>query len=293
MNLRDKLSTNRFVITLEVDPPRGSGMKHSLSEVGPLIPYLDAINVAACPVAKLRMDPVAYAVLLKREYDIETIQHITMRDMTLLGLQSYLLGASALGLDNFLVMTGDAPKHSNIPDTKGVFQGNSMLLMQVMQKMNQGEHTGNGKLNKKNRFYFGATANPTAINQPNEVKKMQKKIDHGASFFQTQPLFMKSTLDDFLMASAEVKTPILISTMLLKNYESSLNLNQTVPGLFVPSETLSRLKQNNNQEEAMRVVIDFLKLCKDRIQGLHLFPMNNYGAMRELLQEISHIRESR
>jgi len=268
-------------------------MKHSLSEVGPLIPYLDAINVAACPVAKLRMDPVAYAVLLKREYDIETIQHITMRDMTLLGLQSYLLGASALGLDNFLVMTGDAPKHSNIPDTKGVFQGNSMLLMQVMQKMNQGEHTGNGKLNKKNRFYFGATANPTAINQPNEVKKMQKKIDHGASFFQTQPLFMKSTLDDFLMASAEVKTPILISTMLLKNYESSLNLNQTVPGLFVPSETLSRLKQNNNQEEAMRVVIDFLKLCKDRIQGLHLFPMNNYGAMRELLQEISHIRESR
>lgn len=290
MLFREKLNQKAFTLTLEIDPPRGSGIKKILKEIEPLIPHVDALNIACCPVAKLRMDPMAFGAIVAREFGVETILHITMRDMSLLGLQSWLIGCDALNLSNFLVMTGDAPKHSNIPETKGVFQGNSMVLMKIMQKMNQGLHSGGGKLNKKSRLYFGATANPTAINLINEAKKMQKKVDAGASFFQTQPVFQMRTVREYLKVTAEVTAPSIIGTMLLKDYESSLWLNQNVPGLFVPSEILARLKKNNHQDEALQVVTDFLKDGLSELGGLHLFPMNNYGAMRELLAELKTLK---
>ncbi len=290
MLFREKLNQKAFTLTLEIDPPRGSGVKKILKEIEPLIPHVDALNIACCPVAKLRMDPMAFGAIVAREFGVETILHITMRDMSLLGLQSWLIGCEALNLSNFLVMTGDAPKHSNIPETKGVFQGNSMVLMKIMKKMNQGLHSGGGKLNKKSRLYFGATANPTAINLINEAKKMQKKVDAGASFFQTQPVFQMRTVREYLKVTEEVTAPSIIGTMLLKDYESSLWLNQNVPGLFVPSEILARLKKNNHQDEALQVVTDFLRDGLNELGGLHLFPMNNYGAMRELLAELKTLK---
>jgi len=176
MNFRSRLEQKQFMITLEVDPPKGPGIKKIMSQLEPLIPLVDAINIAACPVAQLRMDALSFACLINRHFDIEVILHITMRDMSLLGLQSQLLGASALGYHNFLVMTGDAAKHSDIEGTKGVFQANSLTLLKLMGQMNLGLNSSNRKMNKKTRFYSGATANPSAINLPNEIKKMQRKF---------------------------------------------------------------------------------------------------------------------
>ena len=142
--------------------------------------------------------------------------HITMRDMSLLGLQSQLLGASALGYHNFLVMTGDAAKHSDIEGTKGVFQANSLALLKLMKQMNLGFNSSNKKMNKRTRFYSGATANPSAINLPNEIKKMQRKIDAGAEFFQTQPLFIRRNVEIFAQHSEHLSKPVILGTMLLK-----------------------------------------------------------------------------
>ncbi|MEE2923804.1 MAG: methylenetetrahydrofolate reductase [bacterium] len=288
MNFRSKLEQKQFMITLEVDPPKGPGIKKIMSQLEPLIPLVDAINIAACPVAQLRMDALAFACLLNRHFDIEVILHITMRDMSLLGLQSQLLGASALGYQNFLVMTGDAAKHSDIEGTKGVFQANSLALLKLMKQMNLGFNSSNKKMNKKTRFYSGATANPSAINLPNEVKKMQRKIDAGAEFFQTQPLFIRRNVEIFAQHSEHLDKPVILGTMLLKNYDSTLRLNSKVPGLFVPAPVLERMKKNNNQEEALKIAYEFWSSCKDLLGGIHLFPMHNYEAMTELLTDIKN-----
>ena len=286
MNFRHRLEQNQFTITLEVDPPKGPGIKKIMSQLEPLIPLVDAINIAACPVAQLRMDPLAFACILNRHFDIEVILHITMRDMSLLGLQSHLLGASALGYQNFLVMTGDAAKHSDIEGTKGVFQANSLALLKLMEQMNKGLNSAHKKMNKKTRFYSGATANPSAINLPNEIKKMQRKIDAGAQFFQTQPLFIRRNLEIFAQHSQEVSKPVILGTMLLKNYDSTLRLNSRVPGLFVPAPILERMKKNDTQEEALKIAYEFWSSCRELLGGIHLFPMHNYEAMLELLTDI-------
>lgn len=286
MKFRDKLAQKQFTLTLEVDPPKGTGIKKTMARLAPLVPYLDAINVAACPVAQLRMDALAFATLMNREYDIEVIIHLTMRDFSLLGLQSYLLGASALGYHNILAMTGDAAKHSDVEGTKGVFQANSQVLLRLMRTMNKGFSSSGKKMNKKTKFFPGATANPSAVNLVNEVKKMNKKIEAGAEFFQTQPMFRSKTVEVFREYARELPKPILMGTMLLKNYDSSLWLNAKVPGLFVPAEVLDRMKRKDNQDEGISVAKDFVQETLSSLDGLHLFPMNNYEAMLELVQDI-------
>lgn len=291
--LSKQINEKEFLLTLEVDPPKGPGVKKILSQIEPLIEHIDAINVACCPVAKLRMDPLAFAVILKQRFDIEVIIHLTMRDMSLLGLQSYLIGASALGIHNVLAMTGDTARHSDVSKTKGVFQANSLSLLNIMNKMNNRFNLDDKKLNKKSKFFAGATANPSAINLTNEVKKINKKIDAGAQFFQTQPLFLDKNLDIFLKYSeGQITKPILMGTMLLKSYESSLWLNEKVPSLFVPSEVLKSFKVEDTQENGLKLASEFCKNAMPKVDGLHLFPMNNYEALLELVQEVRSYQKS-
>ncbi|MCJ8346782.1 methylenetetrahydrofolate reductase [bacterium] len=286
-SLKEQLHQNKFLLTLEIDPPKGPGVKKMLSQIEPLIEHIDAINIAACPVAKLRMDPLAFAVILKQKFDVEVIIHLTMRDMSLLGIQSYLIGASALGIHNILAMTGDTARHSDVSKTKGVFQANSLTLLKIMEQMNVRLNLDGKKLNKKSKFFAGSTANPSAINLVNEVKKINRKIDAGAQFFQTQPLFLDKNLDVFIKyCNNHVSKPILMGTMLLKSYESSLWLNENVPSLFVPSEVLSSFKKNDTQENGLEIASSFCKNAIDKVDGLHLFPMNNYEALLELVQEV-------
>jgi methionine synthase / methylenetetrahydrofolate reductase(NADPH) len=290
MKFKNRIEQNRFSITMEVDPPKGSGVKKIMAKLATLAPLIDAVNISACPVAQLRMDPLAFAILLNRHLDLDAVLHITMRDMSLLGLQSHLLGASALGYHNFLVMTGDAARHSDVKETKGVFQSNSLQLLKLMQKMNRGVTSSEKKLNKKTRFFTGATACPGAINLTHEIQRMEKKIAAGASFFQTQPLFLEKNVKVFLDYAQSIQPAILIGTMLLKSHESSIWLNSKVPGLFIPAEILERFEQKDSQEEGIQIALDFWESSRKHLSGLHLFPMNNYEAMKELLQEIQSSR---
>ena len=286
MNFRSKIKEGQFTITVEIDPPKGPGVKKILKRLESIVPYVDALNISYCPVAQLRMDPLAFAQLISKEFDIEIILHLTMRDLSLLGLHSYLLGASALGYHNILAMTGDAAKHSDISGTKGVFQSNSIELMKLIQLLNIGKTISGRPLNKKTTFFVGATANPSAMNLTNEVKRITKKAEAGARYFQTQPLFLEKSVRIFYDYAGKTPAPLLMGNMLLKSYESSLWLNANVPGLFVPAEVLERLKAKNTQDEGIQISIDFWKYSKSHLDGIHLFPMNNYEALGELLHEI-------
>ena len=116
---------------------------------------------------------------------------------------------------------------------------------------------------------------------------MQRKIDAGAEFFQTQPLFIRRNVE-IAQHSEHLSKPVILGTMLLKNYESTLRLNSKVPGLFVPAPVLERMKKNDNQEEALKIAYEFWSSCKDLLSGIHLFPMHNYEAMSELLTDIKN-----
>ncbi|MBT3784769.1 5,10-methylenetetrahydrofolate reductase [bacterium] len=290
MNFHRQIEERQFTITVEIDPPKGPGFKKFLSRLEPLIPLVDALNIAHCPVAQLRMDPLAFAQVLRREFDVEVILHLTMRDLSLLGLQSYLLGASALGYHNILAMTGDSAKHSDVEGTRGVFQGNSLELIKIVRKLNAAQSSSGRRLNKKTAFLVGATCNPSAMNLTNEVKRIHKKFDAGARFFQTQPLFLKKNIEVFYEYANGLPAPVLMGSMLLKSYDSALWLNAKVPGLFVPAEVLERLKTRNTQEEAIQISLDFWHSSHQHLDGIHLFPMNNYEALGELLTEIRSIR---
>jgi len=294
MNFRRQIEERDFTITVEIDPPKGPGIKKIMSRLAPLIPQVDALNISYCPVAQLRMDPLAFAQLLNREFEVEVILHLTMRDLSLLGLHSYLLGASALGYHNILAMTGDAAKHSDVSGTKGVFQSNSLELIKIIQNLNSGQTISAKRLNKKTKFFVGATANPSAMNLTNEVKRIHKKFEAGAQYFQTQPLFLEKSVKVFYEYAGELPAPLLMGNMLLKSYESSLWLNAHVPGLFVPAEILERLKNKDTQDEGIQVSLDFWHSSCQYLDGIHLFPMNNYEALGELLQEIrSNLRAAK
>lgn len=287
MNLKQKLENKEFVITAEINPPAGSGVKKTLEKVLALAPWLDAINISCCPTAKLRMDPLAFAILVNKETAVETILHITMRDQNLLGLQSYLFGAAALGYHYFLSMTGDAAKMSNIKNTKGVFQGNSLHLLKIMQELNTGYDSQGGKLNRKTNFFPAAVANPGAINLPAEIERMHKKVQAGARFFQTQPIFNHRDVTNFLQKSSAINVPILIAMLPLSSYQNCLKLNRDIPGLFVPGNVMERLKNSPcPEQEGGHICYELWTKIHKYLPGIHFLPHLNFAASLELIKEI-------
>ena len=185
--LQQKLKQNEFVITMEVDPPRGADPWPVFSAIHGLAKRLTAVNIADSPTAKLRMSPIALAHLVQNNLHLESIFHLTCRDRNLLGLQAELLGAYALGVRNILTLTGDDPKLGDHPDATGIFDVDSKGLAHIAKQLNQGLDYHGNELSDATDFFVGAVANPVMDDLTKEAQRVQQKIEHGVQFFQTQP----------------------------------------------------------------------------------------------------------
>ena len=191
MNLREKLAAHNFVVTVELDPPKTLNLDKILTEVNSanFRKIVDAVNVTDCPLAKLRMSPIALSHIIQEKIGLEAIFHITCRDRNLLGLQAELLGASALGVRNILALTGDPPEVGDYIMATGVFDVDSTGLVRMVNKLNNGyEHSGN-ELKDKTDFFVGIAVNPTAQDLTKEIKRFEEKVSAGANFIQTQPIY--------------------------------------------------------------------------------------------------------
>jgi homocysteine S-methyltransferase len=285
-----KISEKKFVTIVEVVPPRGCDPAKEiegariLKEAG-----VDALNIPDGPRASAKMSPQSLAQLFEREIGIESILHYCCRDRNLLAMQSDLLGVYALGLKNLLIITGDPPKLGDYPDATAVFDVDSIGLTNMISRLNQGRDLGGTPIGKPTGFYIGVGVNPGAINLNQEIRRFEWKVDAGAEFAVTQPVFDIEMLKSFLEKIKHVRIPIIAGIWPLASLRNAEFMNNEVPGAHVPEEILERMRKANTSEKARKEGITIASECalaiKDLVEGLQISaPFGRFDSALEVLK---------
>lgn len=286
MNLREKLAANKFVVTVELDPPKTLNIDNILREVNcdNFRKLVDVVNITDCPLAKLRMSPIALSHIIQEKIGLEAIFHITCRDRNLLGLQAELLGASALGVKNILALTGDPPDMGDYVMATGVYDVDSVGLVKMVNKLNNGYEYGGNEREDKTDFFIGIAVNPTAQDLTKEIKRFEEKVLAGANFIQTQPIYDIELLERFLKLTAHINIPKIIGIMPLKSYKMVEYLNNNLPGIFVPPGVKERMRGKDVEEgvKISRKLISEIGKFKE-VAGIHIFPLRDMNLVCRLL----------
>ena len=266
------IAEKRFVVSVEMLPPRGHDLAKVIAGAKALKQAgADAINIPDGPRASARMSPMAMAVTLEREVGIETLIHYCCRDRNLLGMQSDLLGAHCLGLRNLLVITGDPPKLGDYPDATAVFDVDSIGLTNVVTRLNHGEDVGGNAIGDPTAFCVGVGVNPGASDLDREVSRFEWKVDAGAEFAVSQPVFDVEQFLSFLERIRHVRIPILAGIWPLASFRNAEFMNHEVPGVHVPDPILDRMRKVETKAEARRegiaIAREMLQSLRPHIQG--------------------------
>jgi len=273
MALRDILGS-KFVTTVEIDPPRGVAIEKTLGKAAVLRGF-DAINIADSPMARVRMSPVALAHLLRECMGIDTILHMTCRDRNLLSLQSDLLGAYALGVQNVLALTGDPVSVGDYPQATGVFDVTSEGLVRIISQLNSGTDLAGNPLSEPPKFGIGVAVNPAADDLPKEIGRLQKKLEAGAHFALTQPVYDLPLLEEFLGALGGIEMPILIGVLPLRSSKHAEFLHNEVPGISIPEDVRRRMREAPEQDAravGIEIAVQFLSAAKKLVAGAYFMP---------------------
>jgi methionine synthase I (cobalamin-dependent)/5,10-methylenetetrahydrofolate reductase len=272
-----KLADGAFVRSVEIVPPRGwepAGMLkqcRALREAG-----LDAVNLVDGSRAQSRMGVVPAALLIEREVGLETVFHYTCRDRNMLGMLSDLLGAAAGGLRNVLIVTGDPPTAGPYPDATAVFDIDSIGLTNVVRRLNQGLDPGGTSIGEPTRFVIGVAANQGAIDQERELERFHWKVEAGAEFAVTQPVFDPAELAGFLERIAPWRIPVLAGIWPLTSLRNAEFLANEVPGAQVPEAVLERMREAEGRgaeaahTEGIRIAQEILDAVRGMVQGVQV-----------------------
>jgi len=269
------LKRGHLAVTVEIEPPKSADVQKTLEKVRRFCDRVDAVNVADCPMANVRMSPIALAHLIQRDVGVEAIFHLTCRDRNVIGLQAELLGAAGLGVRNILALHGDDPSRGDHPDAQGVFELDSAGLIRMASTLNSGKTVSGKELDQGTDFAIGCVTNPTASDLGIEVARLEEKVAAGAHFVQTQPIYDPRSLERWLnRIEGRIDVPILYGILPLRNYEFAAHLRESVPGIEVPDWVLERMRQGG-KDEGLRLVRELVSEIRSMVQGLHIFPMNN------------------
>ncbi|MCA1816206.1 MAG: bifunctional homocysteine S-methyltransferase/methylenetetrahydrofolate reductase [Acidobacteria bacterium] len=278
-----KIARGEFVTTCEVLPPKGCDPEKTLDSIRLLKEAgVDAVNIPDGPRAQTRMSAQATAVLVEREIGLESVLHYCCRDRNLLGMMSDLLGAAALGLRNLLVITGDPPKMGPYPDATAVFDIDSIGLTNMVNKLNHGLDLGNNPVGCPTSFCIGVGVNPGAINLDEEIKRFEYKVEAGAEFAITQPVFDVEQLRIFLKRIEHVRIPVVAGIWPLVSYRNAEFLHNEVPGVNVTPEIMERMRRASDKgkeagrDEGLQIARESLLEVRGLIQGVQVSaPFNN------------------
>ncbi len=253
-NWSRKIARGEFVTSVEVLPPKGCDAQKTLESIALLKGAgVDAVNIPDGPRAQTRMSAQATAVLVEQKVGIEAVLHYCCRDRNLLGMMSDLLGAAALGLHNLLIITGDPPKMGPYPDATAVFDIDSIGLTNMANKLNHGLDLGNNPIGMPTAFSIGVGVNPGAVNLEEEIRRFEWKVEAGAEYAITQPVFDTEQLRTFLDRISHVKIPIVAGIWPLVSFRNAEFLHNEVPGVNVTPEILERMRiASENSKEAAR-----------------------------------------
>jgi homocysteine S-methyltransferase len=248
--LSTKLAKKQFVTLVELVSPKGVSPVKEVAKARRLHHFgIDAINIPDGPRASARMSALAMASIIQREVGIETVLHIACRDRNVIGMQSDLLGAWAIGLRNVLAITGDPPKLGNYPNATAVFDVDAIGLTNLINRLNHGCDLAGNPIGEPTGFSIGVGANPGAINLDEELRRLDWKIEAGAEYIITQPVFDIGILERFMKRITHVKLPLLCGIWPLVSYRNAEFMNNEVPGASVPPEIMERMRRTTTKEE--------------------------------------------
>jgi methionine synthase / methylenetetrahydrofolate reductase(NADPH) len=322
--LQRALREGRFVVSIELDPPKGLNPSKILDGAAYLKTRgLEFINIADSPMARVRMSCIALARLIHDTLDMDTILHMTTRDRNLMALQSDLLGAHALGLNNILALTGDPMHAGNYPNLTGVWDVDSVGLINLLRGMNDGFDAGGASLGTPARFFYGAAFNPNMrdelidIEQERtrrkllddmsgtnlegdeehltetelEMRRLRQKLDAGAQYIMTQPIYSMEPLERFCAAFGPVPVPIILGMIPLHSSRHAEYLHNEVPGIIIPDEVRARMRAAGDHGRDVGIALAHEVITEARargmIQGCYLMPSyGRYDLVGELAQEL-------
>ena len=272
-----KIAHGEFVTSVEVLPPKGVDAQKTLDSIRLLKDAgVDGVNIPDGARAQSRMSALATAVLVEQQIGIETVLHYCCRDRNLLGMMSDLLGAAALGLRNILVITGDPPKMGPYPDATAVFDIDSIGLTNMVNKLNHGLDLGNNPIGEPTAFCIGVGVNPGAINLDEELKRFEWKVEAGAQYAITQPVFDTDQLRAFLKRIQHVRIPIVAGIWPLVSYRNAEFLHNEVPGVRVTPSIMDRMRNASaiskeaGRDEGLRIARESLLEVREEIQGVQV-----------------------
>lgn len=278
--LQEKLAAGKFVIGVELDPPKGLNPAKILAgaalmkEAG-----ADFIDIGDSPMARVRMGCIAMARLIQDHLGMETIIHFTPRDRNLMALQSELLGAHALGIRNVLAITGDPVRTGAYPNTTGIWDVDSVGLISMLRGMNEGHDAAGSSIGAKSSFCIGTGLDPNRTGEQleREIEKYQRKLEAGAQFIMTQPIYELAPLTRFLDRVGKPPVPLILGCIPLHSSRHAEYLHNEVPGIDVPDRVRERMRMagDHGHDEGLLLAQELLAEARSLIQGVYLGP--SYG----------------
>ena len=287
-----KLAEGRFVTTVEIVPPKGVDPAPMFEQVRRLkAAGVDAVNVPDGPRAQSRMGALLSALMIEREVGLEAVVHYACRDRNLLGMLSDLLGAAAAGIRNLLIITGDPPKMGPYPESTAVFDIDSIGLTNLVSRLNRGLDPGGNPIGLPTKFVIGVGVNPAAPDFERELKRFAYKVEAGAEYAITQPVFDLAQLDQFLARVESFRIPIVAGIWPLISLRNAEFLANEVPGVSVPDAIVDRMRvasaggKEAALAEGVRISREMLAAVADRVQGVQVSaPLGRVPVALEVLE---------
>ncbi len=284
-----KLQAKQFALCVEIDPPKGLSLDRIYEQVDKVMASkkVDAIDINSGAMARVGMDALIVAGALEAR-GVETVPHLTTRDQNIIGLQAALLGAWTVGgVRNVLAITGDPPSVGDYPETSGVYEVDSVGLVKVLHRLNQGTDWAGKTLGGATNFTIGVAVNPVADDLDNEIERFHAKVEAGAHFAMTQPLFDPEHWHAFLKKlGGKPPIPILIGVWPLNSYKQALRLNNEVPGIVIPEPLLKSMEAAGSaaRDHGFEVAREMLAWARTELAGAYLIPpFKRYEEILEIL----------
>ncbi len=273
--MANNLARGAFVVSVELTPPRGFRADDLVEQARHLrIHGVDLVNIPDGPRASARMSALAAAILVQQQAGIETILHYACRDRNLLSMQSDLLGAHSMGVRNVLIVTGDPPQMGDYPDATAVFDVDSIGLVNVVSRLNRGFDIGAQAIGHPTAFHIGVAANPGAIDLDEEVRRFHYKVEAGAEFAITQPVFDVAGLTAFLERVEDVRIPVLAGITPLESLRHTEFMANEVPGVRVPDAVVERMRRadaaGRAADEGLAIAREIASEVRAMVQGIQI-----------------------